>query len=1197
MGIDVAQWRASIGKFNKLEVMGKLSRFSLKQCFLDSLLGFLISCQRLFDLSTDIILLFMVSITMLTLAALRVCLLNKYLTMSFLKNLWWLALIVLLSGDVHENPGPGNLKILHWNVNSISTDNFIRKTLIEAYNVTTKYDVIAITETGLHSNTSNDVLEIEGYSLYRRDLPADRNYGGVIVYVSENIACQDRRDLETLQDQLILELVVNNKRVFVSSNYRKHHVDETELTDYMENFERSMVNIKSQSPFCCLFIGDYNSHNTAWLGSDRTDSAGELLNDIILQNGFQQLVTEPTHFMGNTKTCIDLVITDQPNLINECCIIPSLHNRCHHFLNHTEINISNIPPPAYYRRIWHYNRANWEAIRAALSSLNWQQQLNALSYSPDLQVNFLNETLMNVFTNFIPNKMKRVKARDPPWYNNNISAAYKRYNRKFRAFKRRGYPSDMLPEIENHKKIYADLVQIAKDAYLKTQGLKLNDKSTNAKTYWSILKNFTSSIKMPCIPPIFYNNNLISDFQKKAEAFNTYFADQCTVLETGSELPPFELLTQKKLNECTFSKDDIHSILIAIKENKSHGCDEISSKMISMCGESLVDPLFIIFNNCLSKGIFPKNWKKANVVPIHKKNKKNDITNYRPISLLPIFSKVFEKLIFNNLYSYLTVNSLITSKQSGFIKGDSTINQLLSIIEMIQKSFDCDVPKEVRGIFLDISKAFDKVWHPGLIHKLKQNGISDNMLQLLDNFLSDRFQRVTINGKTSSWRKIQAGVPQGSVLGPLLFLIYINDLIKDMKCDARIFADDTSIFKIVNDVAGAFNDLNHDLKIVEHWGRQWRMSFNPDPLKPPVEVIFSTKTKPPDHPEIIFNGIPLSRRKEHKHLGLILDKKLTFHNHIIEKINKTKQLLYTMKKTRHYIPSFALEQVYKSFIRSKLEYGDIIYGKCLLDSNNNDQPNPFLKHNTGLMVKLESVQYKAAIIIAGCWQGTSTKKVYDLLGWEYLSHRRWFRQMCFFYKIVKGIAPLYLTSLITQSNSLRNNSYLVSNIPTRTKRYKQSFFPSAIHSWNKFLTADQRRYPTFASFKSKLKLKLKKCKTSNFGLSFYEDIKEINLLRVGLSPLTQHKYLHHFSNITDDLCICGTTEDTTHFFRECPLFLPQRRILCSEIFRLTGLNLILIPRNAFAQTLLYGNDLLGDEMNKEILLCCKKFIKSTGRFL
>ena len=818
MGIDIAQWRASIGRF--FRVRSGYRNITTGLYFMVVLLEILNFCMKLLMFLGNFALFLIFSVTVLA-SETVFYFLAQLMVQNFLKHVWWIYLIILLSGDVHENPGPNSLKILHWNVNSISTDNFLRKTLIEAHNTAVHYDVIAVTETGLHSGTSNTDLEIEGYSLYRRDLPADRNYGGVIVYVSENVASQDRTDLETLQDQLIVELNINNKRIFVSSNYRKHHADENELTAYMQNFELSIENIKSQSPFCCLFVGDYNSHNTAWLSSDRTDTPGELLNDIILQNGFQQLVNEPTHFMGNTKTCIDLVITDQPNLVNECCVLPSLHDKCHHFLNHAEINISITPPPAYYRRIWHYNRANENAIRTALSSFNWQHQLNSLSHSPDLQVNFFTETLMNVFTNFIPNKLQRVKARDPPWYNKNILTAYKRYNRKFRAFKRRGYPLQMIPELERYKKAYTELVKTSQDAYLKTQGLKLTDNSTNQKTYWSILKNFTSNIKMPCIPPIFHNNNLISDFQKKADVFNDYFSNQCTVLETGSELPFLELLTEEKLTNCTFSKDDISSILNAIKGNKSHGWDDISARMIIICGESIVEPLFIIFNNCMSKGIFPKNWKKANVVPIHKKNKKNDITNYRPISLLPIFAKVFEKLIFNNLYDYLRSNSLITSKQSGFIQGDSTINQLLSIIEMIQKSFDCGVPKEVRAIFLDISKAFDKVWHPGLIHKLKQNGISENLLLILENFLSDRYQRVTINGKTSSWQNIEAGVPQGSVLGPLLFLIYINDLIKDMKCDARIFADDTSIFKVVNDITEAFDELSHDLDVVERWGRQW----------------------------------------------------------------------------------------------------------------------------------------------------------------------------------------------------------------------------------------------------------------------------------------------------------------------------------------------------------------------------------------
>ena len=161
---------------------------------------------------------------------------------------------------------------------------------------------------------------------------------------------------------------------------------------------------------------------------------------------------------------------------------------------------------------------------------------------------------------------------------------------------------------------------------------------------------------------------------------------------------------------------------------------------------------------------------------------------------------------------------MITPKQSGFIKGDSTINQLLSISQKIHEAFDCDVPLEVYAIFLDISKAFDKVWHPGLIFKLKQLGIEGEMLKILENFLLERFQRTVINGKISQFRQIEAGVPQGSVLGPLLFLVYINDLIKDMKSDARIFADDTSLFETVRNRQNSILNLEHDLQIVQNWG-------------------------------------------------------------------------------------------------------------------------------------------------------------------------------------------------------------------------------------------------------------------------------------------------------------------------------------------------------------------------------------------
>ena len=235
-------------------------------------------------------------------------------------------------------------------------------------------------------------------------------------------------------------------------------------------------------------------------------------------------------------------------------------------------------------------------------------------------------------------------------------------------------------------------------------------------------------------------------------------------------------------------------------------------------------------------------------------------------------------------------------------------------MKYIRHLFDDKNCLEVRSVYLDMSKAFDKVWHEGLVFKLKQNGVDGNLLSLIQNYLTNRKQRVIINGTSSDWGQIEAGVPQGSVLGPLLFLVYINDLEDGLKSSVNFFADDTSISSIISDPSVSAHELNHDLDRISQWAHQWKMSFNPDPTKQAEEILFSHKLASPNHPPIYFNGIEVKRVSDHKHLGLTLDSKLSFVKHINEKISLARKGIGIIKHLASYLPLKSSEQIYKMHV-------------------------------------------------------------------------------------------------------------------------------------------------------------------------------------------------------------------------------------------------------------------------------------------
>ena len=680
------------------------------------------------------------------------------------------------------------------------------------------------------------------------------------------------------------------------------------------------------------------------------------------------------------------------------------------------------------------------------------------------------------------------------------------------------------------------------------------------------------------------------------------------------------------------AQDEIKDILKILKTNKAHGPDNISVSMIQLCGEDLCMPLQKIFQNIIETGIFPEQWKEANVTPVHKKKDKQTVSNYRPISLLPIFAKIFEKVIFKHLYNYLISNKLITKNQSGFTPGDSGTNQLISLVHDIHKAFDDNSCLEVRAVFLDMSKAFDKVWHEGLIHKLKQNGIDGKILALLTNYLSNRRQRVVLNGEMSDWAPILSGVPQGSVLGPLLFLIFINDLEAGIISQIKFFADDTSLYSVVKNPEISARELNHDLEIISDWAKQWKMSFNPDPTKPAEEILFSQKRLPQEHPPLYFNGTEVKRVSEHKHLGFIFDPKLNCAAHFKEKIAKARKGIGMIKQLREYLPTNILDQIYKMHARSHLDYCDHIYhipeirGRENKSDNgtdeyyNNGDPddsNDEITFNPGhgedthnptdiklnyQMQALESLQYQAGLAVTGAWKGSSTLKIYDELGWESLDHRRHFRRITQIFKIMNGQTPQYLVDPVPVPRR-----HLFGRHPTndlyefscRTQRFRNSFYPDSVICWNK-LNPDIRKIDTLKKFKESILKEIKPLPKSIFNLHDPNGVKYIYQLRVGLSPLREHKYRHNFLDTPCDLCSCGTgVESTEHFLLKCPSFMEPRK----DLLQITNLlvepkiqSLHTLDNTCLTEILLYGHKSLNPSQNKSLLSATIDYICKTERF-
>ena len=466
------------------------------------------------------------------------------------------------------------------------------------------------------------------------------------------------------------------------------------------------------------------------------------------------------------------------------------------------------------------------------------------------------------------------------------------------------------------------------------------------------------------------------------------------------------------------------------------------------------------------------------------------------------------------------------------------------------------------------------------MYKLKRSGICGKYYGLIHSLLNDRHQRVVLNGRCSNWSKIKAGVPQGSIMGALLFLVYINDLPESLTTNAKLFPDDTSLFSVVHDSTLSSVSLNNDLLKISQWAYQRKMTFNPDVSKQAQKVVFSRKGITTNHATVYFNNDPVIRENFQKHLGLFLDSKLNFSGHINEKIKKATKGINFIRKMNLSLPRFSLLTIYKSFVRPHLDYGDVIY----------DQPN-----NSSLSDKIESVQYNAVLAITGAIRGTSREKLYQELGLEFLRNRKWLRRMSYLYKIVSTKFPPYLYDLIPRIQKSHRYPGCFKPLRCRAELFRNSFLPFTVNEWNK-LDSDIMNSDSYEMFRKKLLAFIRPAGNSMYGIYDPLGVKLINRLRLGFSHLREHKFRHNLADTVNPLCSCTLeTENTEHFFLRCQSNLSARTSLMNELSNISNA-INSLNSTDLIRVILYGDKNFDNVTNFKIITATIKFIKTTKRF-
>ena len=700
------------------------------------------------------------------------------------------------------------------------------------------------------------------------------------------------------------------------------------------------------------------------------------------------------------------------------------------------------------------SRYNKELFRNDLRQIDWSTILDPLSENPNEMASAFQEIFELILDMHAPLKKRRVRGEFAPWLNQSIRNLMRERDLAKRAAEKSPEKWSLYKQLRN--KVTKEIRVAVQSHY---HGL-INENKDNPKKMWQTINNVldrSSKSTMPASLDI--GGKKLTKEGDIVEALNHHFVSVgpklASKIEQNANDDPLQHINNEPTTMRLTPVDDnyVPKAIKQLKNGKAPGPDKIPIILIKDAVDLISKPLTLIFNSSLWKGIFPDVWKLARVTPIFKSGSESEANNYRPISVISVFSRILERIVHDQVSEYLKVNKVLTMSQSAFQKLCSTITSLIDSTDYWYENIDHK--QRNLAIFLDLKKAFDTVDHKILLEKLRKYGIRELSGDWFESYLKNRRQYCAANGYESRPRTVTCGIPQGSCLGPLLFIIYLNDFEKCLKVSkAGMYADDTHVTVTSMNVEELVHKAQEELTQISEYMRLNKLSANPQKTEYMIIGHPRRTNKVEIHETLRLNGADIKRVKKTKSLGVIVDEGLNWEEQFKTIKGKVSGGLTSLKKLKNILPQSQLSNVYRALVESHMRYADVIWGS--------------LTHSK--KESLQRLQDRAIFII-------ETARIKDKWSNNLLSAEQlvMFDRAVMAYKIMNRLCPENLWNKFQRRSHYSNyNTRFCRDlqIPRYNLEYaKKGFSYSALKVWNE-IPISIRELPTLCRFKKQLKMHL-----------------------------------------------------------------------------------------------------------------------------